>query len=300
MKPSLSEAEHTAFNMASSVNTRSAKSGKEIKIGQGFTALTFREKDFAGAMDPLVMVDHYRMTAPTFGPHPHAGLSAVSLLFEDSEGAFHNRDSLGNDFDLMPGDLYWLKAGSGVIHDELPRPGANIHGLQVFVNLPSEERKSAPTSLHIKAENMPIFEGKGSRVRVVLGESNRITGQQSPALPITILDGQIESKSFFSHQLNTQENAWIYTVKGELLVMAEGRQVRLSSGQAITVSDLLPATPSEIHFFNPADVPAHFALFAAKPIGETFVQKGPFVMDTEAEIAQVQADFSAGKLGFLD
>jgi len=300
MNTSLNVTERPALNLRSSVNGTSAKEGKVLEIGSGFTALSFKEKDFSGAMDPLVMVDHYTMTEPTFGAHPHAGLSAVTVLFEDSEGKFHNRDSLGNDLDLMPGDLYWLKAGSGAIHDEAPRNGAKIHGLQVFVNLPSAERKSAPTSLHVKAENMPIFEGKGSRVRVVLGESNRMTGQQSPAQPMTILDGHLESKSFFSHQLKKQENAWIYAVEGALLVMTGDRKIRLSAGQAIAVSDVFPSSLNEIHLFNPDDSPAHFALFAAQPIDEPFVQKGPFVMDNEAEIAQVEADFAAGKLGYLD
>ncbi|HBM83879.1 MAG TPA: pirin family protein, partial [Halieaceae bacterium] len=106
-------AENLASDSAPNVVITAPQAGDALEIGAGFVAQSFRERNFAGAMDPLVMVDHYRMTEPTFGPHPHAGLSAVSVLFEDSDGAFHNRDSLGNDFDLLPGELYWLKAGSG-------------------------------------------------------------------------------------------------------------------------------------------------------------------------------------------
>lgn len=287
-------------NSARAPRITPAVSGKPFDIGSGFQALAFRDNDFSGAMDPLVMVDHYRMREPTFGAHPHAGLSAVSVLFEDSEGAFHNRDSLGNDFDLMPGDLYWLKAGSGVIHDEKPRAGAKTHGLQVFVNLPSAERKSAPSSLHVKAETMPIVGDDGSRVRVVIGESNGNKSQQSPALPMSILDGRIDSGSFYSHLLNDGESAWIYAVKGDLTVMIGSQKVRLLSGQAIAVSEVSSAGGREIHLSNPEDEPVHFVLFAAKPVNETYVQKGPFIMSTAAEIAQVEADFAAGKLGRLE
>ena len=269
------------------------KSGNTLKIGEGFEALAFRAKDFSGAMDPLVMVDHYRMTKPTFGAHPHAGLSAVSVIFEDSEGPFHNRDSLGNDFDLMPGDLYWLKAGSGVVHDESPRAGSKIHGLQVFVNLPSELRKSAPKSLHVKAQDMPRIECEGCRVRVVLGQSNGVIGHQSPALPMTILDGHIDSNMTFSHRVNDGENVWINVVRGELMVLIGGRRERLISGQAIAVSDFSSAHSNNIHVVNPSPESAHFTLFTGAPINETYVQKGPFIMDSEAEIAQVEADFSA-------
>ncbi len=274
-----------------------ATSGKALEIGDGFRALAFREKDFGGAMDPLVLVDHHRMTRPTFGAHPHAGLSAVSLLFEDSKGRFHNRDSLGNDFDLMPGDLYWLQAGSGVIHDESPRPGSHIHGLQVFVNLPSAARKSRPTSLHVGAAEIPIHEDTGCRVRVVLGESSGIAGRESPALPMTILDGHIDANATFTHQLKEQESAWIYAVGGELRLAIQGREIHLLPGQSIALAGNSPDVP--LRLTNPRAEQVHFALFAAKPINEAFVQKGPFVMDSAADIARVEADYASGKLGNL-
>src|SRR6056297_1170899 len=121
--------------------------GESLSIGSGFSAQSFRARDVGPAMDPLVLVDHYVMTEPTFGTHPHAGLSAVSLIFMDSDGRFHNRDSLGNNFDLLPGDLYWLSAGRGALHNESPRDGSRIHGLQVFVNVSEALRHEAPSSL---------------------------------------------------------------------------------------------------------------------------------------------------------
>lgn len=299
MNTSTNSAQRSALNLASPVNLTSAQYGKALEIGSGFTAMTFKEKDYSGSMDPLVMVDHYRMTAPTFGAHPHAGLSAVSVLFEDSEGQFHNRDSLGNDFDLMPGDLYWLKAGAGVIHDESPRQGAKIHGLQVFVNLPSADKKSEPSSLHVTAQDMPVYEEHGGRIRIVLGETNGISGQQAPASPMTILDGYIDSQSDFSHELKNGENAWIYAIRGELRLTISGQEIHLLAGQSIAISSSDDASLNTVRLSNTGNEQAHFALFAGKPIGEAFVQKGPFVMNTEAEIAQVEADFAAGRLGHL-
>jgi len=205
-------AENLTEDSTSTASISTPQSGNALEIGTGFTANNFRERDFSGAMDPLVMVDHYRMSESTFGAHPHAGLSAVSLLFEDSKGKFHNRDSLGNDFDLMPGDLYWLKAGSGAVHDEAPRAGARIHGLQVFVNLPARMKQDAPQSLHVSAKDIPVLETGGYRVRVVLGYSNGIAGQTSPALPMTILDGNIAAGSTFAHELQAGENGWVYAI----------------------------------------------------------------------------------------
>ena len=80
--------------------------GKPLNIGKGFKALSFKHDQFGCLMDPLIMMDHYTMSSPTFGAHPHAGMSAVSILFEDSLGHFNNRDSIGNNIDLQPGDVY--------------------------------------------------------------------------------------------------------------------------------------------------------------------------------------------------
>lgn len=299
MNVSAAISQKSVMPMMPTAHITPAKRGDNLEIGEGFTALAFREKDFFGAMDPLVMVDHYRMTKPTFGAHPHAGLSAVSVIFEDSIEAFHNRDSLGNDFDLMPGDLYWLKAGSGVIHDESPRPGAQIHGLQVFVNMPSAERKKEPESLHVKAQNIPVYEQNGSRVRIVLGESNGIKAAQSPAQAMTILDGRIQANKHFEHRLKIKENAWIYAIEGDLKLSIGDQSMTIFNGQSVAISQLLTCVEQEIQILNKDDKTAHFVLFASAPIHEEFVQKGPFIMDSEAEIEQVKADFAAGKLGYL-
>jgi hypothetical protein len=293
-------AENLASDSAPNVVITAPQAGDALEIGAGFVAQSFRERNFAGAMDPLVMVDHYRMTEPTFGPHPHAGLSAVSVLFEDSDGAFHNRDSLGNDFDLLPGELYWLKAGSGAVHDESPRTGARIHGLQVFVNLPARMKRDAPESRHVRVRDIPVLETDGHRVRVVLGNSNGISGRGSPALPMTILDGRIGPGFAFTHDLQAGENAWIYAIEGEIELAVAGRAARLQAGESLAVKAASDSGAPAIELTNTAGTAAHFALFAATPVEEVFVQKGPFVMSNEAEIARVEADYAAGKLGRLE
>ena len=293
-------AENLASDGATNVAITVPQAGGALEIGAGFVAQTFRERNFAGAMDPLVMVDHYRMTEPTFGPHPHAGLSAVSVLFEDSDGAFHNRDSLGNDFDLLPGELYWLKAGSGAVHDESPRTGARIHGLQVFVNLPARMKRDAPESRHVRAQDIPVLETDDYRVRVVLGNCNGVSGRDSPALPMTILDGRIGPGSAFTHHLQAGENAWIYAIEGEIKLTVAGGEAILQAGESLAVEAGSAGAVHAIEMTNIAGSTAHFALFSATPVGEVFVHKGSFVMCNEAEIAQVEADYAAGKLGRLE
>lgn len=127
--------------------------------GRTFAAARIDMKRLAGFTSPLVGVDHFWMSGPTFAPHPHAGFAAITYVFDDSEGGMRNRDSLGHDFVAGPGDLIWTQAGAGVIHDELPdAPGKTVHGLQIFVNS-SEKHKSlaslAPQVRHIRSVEVP-------------------------------------------------------------------------------------------------------------------------------------------------
>lgn len=270
--------------------------GNPLKIGSGFTGLGFRHSQFFGTMDPIIMVDHYTMTAPTFGAHPHAGLSAVSVLFEDTEGQFNNRDSLGNDFDIHAGDLYWLNAGRGAIHDEAPREGARIHGLQIFVNLPARLKYDAPSSLHVKREDMPTLEGQGYRVRLVLGESNGVATAATAVWPVTILDGFTDHSSVFQHAIQTGFNAWIYAVEGDIEYRVRGEWFSLKQGESSTITK---ADGEAIAVRGSSCSHSHFAMLSGETINETFVQQGPFAMSTQRDIDEVVARYQVGELGQL-
>lgn len=273
-----------------------ALDGEALSVGEGFDATSFRARAIGEQMDPLVMVDHYVMTRPTFGAHPHAGMSAVSLIFEDSTGLFHNRDSLGNDFDLQPGDLYWLSAGRGAVHDESPRRGARTHGLQVFVNVSQARRFDTPTSLLVRAGDMPVLRQAGYRVRVVLGASNGVRGATSPSTPMTILDGVLQPKGRFEHASQAGRGLWLHAIEGPLTVSRGEASRRLAPGQALAVN---ARDGGVIRLANPSNAPAHFVLFEGARIDEPYVQDGPFVMGSEAQIAAIKAAHEAGQLGSI-
>jgi redox-sensitive bicupin YhaK (pirin superfamily) len=268
--------------------------GADLTVGTGFEAQSFRARELGEVMDPLVMVDHYVMTEPTFGAHPHAGMSAVSLLFEDSEGPFHNRDSLGNDFDLQPGDLYWLRAGSGAVHDESPRENARAHGLQVFVNVPQSRRLEAPASLLVRAKDMPLINTADYRVKVALGESNGVSGAVSPSIPMTILDGTIQPGGRFAHESASNRGRWIQSIEGSLDVVIGEEARSLAAGQALAISS---DGAADIRLSNLSRESVHFALFDGELIGETYVQDGPFVMGSREQIAAIKAAYEEGRLG---
>lgn len=274
--------------------------GAPFKKGTGFHAKSYRHSAFNGKMDPLVMVDHYHMSAPTFGAHAHAGLSAVSIIFEDSIGQFRNQDSMGNDIDLEPGDVYWLSAGKGAVHDEYPRLGAKTHGLQVFVNTPQNMRHLDPESLHIKANSIPVIEREGHRVRVLLGETNQVQSQNAPTIPLTILDGFVEPQKHFEHIAKPNHNTWIIALEGALKISVGSETFTIQKDEALALAELNSAQGSPIRIENSSENLGHFALFSGQMIKEPFVQEGPFIMSTQEQIEQVRADYEAGRLGSIE
>ncbi len=267
--------------------------GKQITIGEGFSAKSYKHTDFSGLMDPLVMVDHFVMTEPTFGTHPHAGLSAVTIVFEDSVGVFRNQDSLGNDIDLAPGDLYWFKAGRGAIHNEQPRPGSKTHALQVFVGLPAPKRYDAPSAFHLAAKDIPLVFGDRAKARVVLGESQGTQGATAPDISLTLLDIHVQSNGSFSHSGGLDRHTWLLAVAGSVKVTWNAGQSVLQPGDAIAMDGAADISIS-------SETDAHAVLFEGSPLRETFVQNGPFVMGSAAELDALEADYRAGRLGSIE
>lgn len=275
---------------------RDVVTGIPFSVGRGFNALSFKHGMYAGTMDPLIMVDHFVMTESTFGPHAHAGISAVSILFEDSQGNFHNKDSLGNDIDLMPGDLYWLKAGRGAVHDEKPRPGARTHALQVFVNLPGRMKYDAADSLHVRSSDMPILSGEGYRARLMLGKSGTWKSEASPALPMTIIDVMLEKGGQFAHKVPTGQAAFILSIDGDATTAFGDKSTRLRRGSSISWQPL----EQDGRLTVSSSTKAHLVILQAAPIEEKFVQEGPFAMSTQAEVDAMFAAHAAGELGSID
>lgn len=270
----------------------STQTGEVQSKGSGFSALSFTHRQVDGLMDPLIMVDHFVMTEPTFGPHAHAGLSAISVLFEDSTGLFRNRDSLGNDVLLAPGDLYWLKAARGAVHDEFPTPGSRTHALQIFLNLPAERKLEAPASLHVPAGQMPVIEGAGHRARVVMGDSNGVQGASSPALPFTILDVALEERGRFTHRPAPESAAWIHAAHGEVEVSVDGERHVLRDHLALASHGA-----SEIRLESAGGGQA--VILSGAPLREPFVQRGPFAMSNSAQLTAVIEAHQAGALGSI-
>lgn len=157
----------------------------------------FRAVGLRGAarlIDPFLGVDHAWMGGPTFPPHSHAGFSAVSYVFLDSETGIANRDSLGTSNLIQPGGVHWATAGSGIVHEEVPAElGKTVHSLQIFVNLAPNQRQLAPGVMSLEPLDVPVLQRDGVKIRIPLG---KFADQRSPLHPpteVTLLDISMEA-----------------------------------------------------------------------------------------------------------
>jgi redox-sensitive bicupin YhaK (pirin superfamily) len=266
----------------------------DMHIGAGFQARHFAENSFHGLIDPVVMLDHFHMTAPTFDPHPHAGISAVTYMFEDSASPHMNYDSLGNHGPIHPGDLHWFVAGNGAVHTEQPEgEHPYVHALQIFVNLPAAKKFIEPHAVHVDAADMPEFHAPGVRVRVVTGESH---GLRSPALlpePFTLLDGYLAADAVFEHVLPAGWNAMVYAVRGSL---------NLSGGDGLLVLEETKAVgiggATTLKLVAAGD--AHFVILSGPALNEPLVKHGPFVMNTPEQMSDRLQAYQRGEFGRLE
>lgn len=278
--------------------------GHDMTIRDGFRAKHFGEQTFGGLMDPVVMLDHFHMTAPTFAPHPHAGISAVTYLFEDAVGAHVNYDSLGNHGPIRPGALHWFAAARGAVHTEQPEGESHhIHALQIFVNLPAAQKYDAPYAFDIEPSDIPEVTARGVRVRVVLGESNGVSALKNAELPqpFTLLDGFLSVTASFRHDLPRGWNGTVCVISGQLHVDVAGTTRQLSVGDAVAVGLGAHATDTSLTIALRADrSDCHFVVLSGPALGEPIAKQGPFVMNTVEQLNERISAFRRGEFGELD
>jgi redox-sensitive bicupin YhaK (pirin superfamily) len=268
-------------------------------VGANCHIRQFRHTDFGHAMSPLVLADHFVMTGPTFELHPHAGMSAVTVLFEDTQGWMSSHDSVHIDHRIEPGDLHWTLAGRGIVHTQQPEgEHARLNGLQLFVNLPQRLKRIEPATMLVHAGDAPVIESPGTRLRVLAGS---LGGKTSPLLtpePILIVDGWLDADTRINLPLQAGWNLWLYARHGSLTARELGApdndaKMELPSGSAVAISAEAAGTVK----LHASSGEVRFVAIAGPAINEPLVQAGPFVMNSSEEIAQVTADYHAGKFG---
>ncbi len=201
---------------------------KEKDLGDNFVvrrSLPDRRKKMVGPfifwdhMGPVILEGSKEMTVRA---HPHIGLATITWLFK---GKILHRDSLGNEQEIVPGEVNWMTAGSGISHSERSKAPLgekrDLEGIQLWLALPVEHEDVEASFFHCKSEDVPLIQHKGAELRLIAGE---FLGQKSPVpvySPLFYLNGQVKEGQVFEHNLNKDEEAAIYVIEGEVEVEGE-------------------------------------------------------------------------------
>ena len=245
-------------------------------------------------LDPFLLLDHFASTdrrdyEAGFPLHPHRGMETVTYVLL---GVVHHKDTLGNSGSIGSGDVQWMTAGRGIMHEEMPqvRP-EGIAGFQLWVNLPAHLKMTAPRYQNILTAEIPeIKREDGTRIRVITGKS---TGTQGPVNGIaanpTYMDVSVPPHSKFIHAIATGNTVFAYLFQGE---------AKFSDGDAEKVLIRSPqlVVSGEGDFVEVAtdESPARFLLVSGKPLHEPVARYGPFVMNTREEIEQTLRELRQG------
>ena len=262
----------------------------EVTEGAGVTVHRSIGTPALRNLDPFLMLDHFGSDNPDeyiagFPDHPHRGFITFTYMLD---GHMQHRDSMGNQGELKPGGVQWMKAASGVIHSEMPRQvNGLMRGFQLWINLPASEKMSDPAYQEFSSEKIPEVELESGRVRVLAGEFNGTQGViKDPSTDVLYLDIALTANQTFALPLADTRRAFAYVFEGSATLADDplNKHTLAVLGAGDTVS--MTAGPEG----------ARFILVAGKPLGEPVIQYGPFVMNTREEIEQAMADYRDGTL----
>jgi redox-sensitive bicupin YhaK (pirin superfamily) len=273
-------------------------------VGDGFPVHgMFDYRSGAEERSPFLLLDYGAPTRfePTtarrgVGQHPHRGFETVTIVYD---GEVEHRDSTGRGGVIGKGDVQWMTAGAGILHEEFhstnfARTGGPFEMVQLWVNLPARDKMAAPGYQAIANGDIPVVpladaaQAPAGQVRVIAGELGAVRGPAHTFTPMNVWDVRVQAGRTVSLD---QPEGWT-----TLLVVLDGT-IEVNGGTVLRPAQMatLSAQGSELRIEANGD--AKLLLLAGEPIAEPVVGHGPFVMNSQAEILQAIEDFNGGKFG---
>lgn len=273
--------------------------GVRKMVGDGFNVTSPMPGSRIRQLSPFLLIDHTGpMDVPATDhplgadPHPHRGFETVTIVYQ---GFLAHRDTAGYSGKIGPGDVQWMTAGSGLLHEErhekeFSKEGGTLELVQLWVNVPKKDKMAAPRYQELPAAIIPVIQKKDdkSSIRVISGSYEATAGPAQTFSTITILDVQQQAGSQLELKLPTDYNVGFYVVKGALTInetrQAADKQWVVFGWNAETVS--VSCTQD-----------CAYLVLSGEPIEEPLATYGPFVMNTNKELIQAMEDFASGKMG---
>jgi len=245
-------------------------------------------------LDPFLLLDDFHSNNPNdymagFPWHPHRGIETITYMLH---GRIEHGDSMKNSGVIGPGDVQWMTAGSGIIHQEMPKKNENdsyLAGFQLWANLPASHKMMNPRYRDITKNQIPeVIVNDKVKVKIICGEINGIKGPvQDIITDPEYIDVYIEPNSEFKHSIDKNHNVFAYVVEGEATFDS-------TKDEFVGAEHLVIFREGDEVFIQTKDKSVRFLLISGKPIGEPVAWRGPIVMNTEEELRIAFNEYNKG------
>jgi redox-sensitive bicupin YhaK (pirin superfamily) len=277
--------------------------GSDHWVGDGFPVRNlFPSNGIDSEVNPFLMLDyagpsHFEPSrrAHGVGQHPHRGFETVTIAYQ---GSVAHRDSAGNAGTIYPGDVQWMTAASGVVHEEMhaqefAEKGGTFEMVQLWVNLPKAMKMSPPRYQGITKDQIPTVKlGSSGQARIIAGELEGVKGPAKTNSPINVFDLHLKAGDSVDFSLPDGHNAAVVLLKGD--VTLNGAETLKGEARIATLSpdgERVSLSPKE---------DSTLLILSGEPINEPVASYGPFVMNTHEELEQAFQDYRSGKMGRLN
>ena len=271
-------------------------------VGDGFPVRSLFSYDSHGRqMSPFLLLDYAGPASftPTtdrrgVGEHPHRGFETVTIVYR---GEVQHRDSTGAGGKIGPGDVQWMTAGAGILHEEFhsqafARSGGTLDMVQLWVNLPAKNKMTTPRYQTLLRQDIPVVdlpEGAGS-LRVIAGEFGGHSGPAHTFSPMDVWDLRLQRGRSTSLAFKAERSAALVVLRGT---------VQVNGSETVREAQLLVLDRDAGEVVLEANSDAALLVLSGEPLNEPLVGYGPFVMNTQEEISQAIGDFKSGKFGHM-
>lgn len=236
--------------------------------------------------DPILMLDSFDSTHPDdytagFPMHPHRGIETISYVVR---GAMQHRDSLGNADTISDGEVQWMTAGSGILHEERIPAAEHLLGVQLWLNLPAKDKMIPPAYHSIRSADIPEVPFDGGKLRVLAGSYREVHGYAAPHLPLDYYDVRLDADAQLLLETDPARAVMLFTLQGKITVagttIPEKTAARLTAGEHVVLRG--------------GSEPARVLFISSKALDEPVAWGGPIVMNTRAQLSKAFEELEAG------
>lgn len=260
--------------------------GFRTKDGAGVSLVRVLSRNTTKEYDPILMLDSFDSTDPDdyikgFPMHPHRGIETITYL---REGTMTHKDSMGNEDTITDNEVQWMTAGSGIMHEEMPKPSKRMLGVQLWLNLLAKDKMVRPHYQSLRGDDLKIVEEDNAKVKVISGEYKGIKGYAPKYLPLDFYEIEIKKNEEITIDTKDDQQVILFTLIGDIEV--EGDVVSEKTAVTTTDGDKLTIKAKD------EDVIVLF--LQSIPTNEEIAWAGPIVMNTNEDLRQASLDLRNG------